>query len=306
MRRYLLYIGGAALAAGLGLVTVLTREAAPPPPVTAQGAAPGLEQAPHREPGDAASTSAPAPEVTGGGPAAPDTATAALDARIDELTTTLAAREADLATLQATFAAREAELGALQTTLAARDATLEEMTATVSARQAELQTLRDELAALRERYAFDLQLAALKGDPPPELRGEASALPAAAEAAAPERETPSVLALTAIHFDSGSSNLSPGGQVHAAAAAVMLAEMTVTRIRLLGFTDRAGSVAKNRTLAAERARAVADFLVAQGVPADLIEAAPMGEDGLPVSTDDGVPEPLNRSVAIVALPLPTS
>jgi outer membrane protein OmpA-like peptidoglycan-associated protein len=133
-----------------------------------------------------------------------------------------------------------------------------------------------------------------------------SAIPAAADAAKAAREMPRVVALTAIHFDNGSSRLSPGGQVHAAAAAVMIAEMTVTRIRLLGFTDRVGSVAKNRTLARERARAVADFLVAQGVPADLIEAAPMGEDDVPVSTGDGVPEPLNRSVSIVALPLPTS
>ena len=30
----------------------------------------------------------------------------------------------------------------------------------------------------------------------------------------------------------------------------------------------------------------------------------MGEAEAPVATDDGVPEPLNRSVAIIAVPLP--
>jgi outer membrane protein OmpA-like peptidoglycan-associated protein len=86
----------------------------------------------------------------------------------------------------------------------------------------------------------------------------------------------------------------------------MLADMAVLRVRLVGHTDRVGSAARNRALAEARARAVADFLVAAGVPGALIEAAGLGEDDLPVATDDGVAEPLNRSVAIIAVPRPTS
>ena len=119
---------------------------------------------------------------------------------------------------------------------------------------------------------------------------------------APPAEQP----LTTIHFDTGSARLSPGGQVHAAAAAVMLAEMKLGQIRLVGFTDRTGSPARNRALAEERARSVADFLVAQGVPSQLIETAGVTEGALPVATGAGVPEPLNRSVSIVAVPLPTT
>ena len=115
-----------------------------------------------------------------------------------------------------------------------------------------------------------------------------------------------MLALTEIHFESGSSSLSPGGQVHAAAAAVMLIERPVVRVRLLGYADRVGRADRNRALAAARARAVADFLVRSGVAADILETAGMGEDELPVSTGDGVAEPLNRSVAIIAIPRPTS
>ena len=91
-----------------------------------------------------------------------------------------------------------------------------------------------------------------------------------------------------------------------AAAAVTLVEMALARVRVVGHTDRVGSPAANRRLAARRARAVADFLVASGVPAALIEMDGMGETGAPVSTDDGVAEPLNRSVAIIAVPAATS
>ena len=77
------------------------------------------------------------------------------------------------------------------------------------------------------------------------------------------RRRPAEQPLTSIHFDTGSASLTPGGQVHAAAAAVMLADMKLGQIRLVGFTDRTGSPARNRALAEERARAVADFLVAR-------------------------------------------
>ena len=96
--------------------------------------------------------------------------------------------------------------------------------------------------------------------------GEPAAAEAAPEARRPRRRRAAEQPLTTIYFDTGSASLSPGGQVHAAAAAVMLADMKLGQIRLVGFTDRTGSPARNRALAEERARAVAGFLVAQGVP----------------------------------------
>jgi outer membrane protein OmpA-like peptidoglycan-associated protein len=291
MRRYLIYIAGASAAAGLGTIALLSRDAAPPARPDA-----GQVAAPAAEPADAAPGELPVDTAQQDAAAAEETA--ALNARIDELTATLAAREADLASLQADLAERDARLDEVTEALAAREAELATL-------RDEIATLNDELARLRERHAFEVRLAELKADPPPELDA-VRPVPAAAPAPEADEPEPSVLALTAIHFDMGSASLSPGGQVHAAAAAVMLAEMTVTRIRLLGFTDRVGNADRNRALAGDRARAVADFLVAQGVPAELIEAAPMGEDGSPVTTEDGVPEPLNRSVSIVAIPLPTS
>ena len=211
--------------------------------------------------------------------------------------------ESRIATLEATVADREATLAVLGHTLAARDAGLAEKAEALAARDAEVEALRGQLASLRleladlrERFAFDIQLAALKaGEPAP-------AAEPVAPAPAPAADQP----LTSICFDTGSASLSPGGQVHAAAAAVMLADMKLGQIRLVGFTDRTGSPARNRALAEERARAVAGFLVAQGVPPQLIETAGVIDGDLPVPTGPGVPEPLNRSVSIVAVPLPTT
>lgn len=279
MRRYVKYIAGATVVAAAAMVVgqvqrgevIVADEEAP---VGMATEAPSL-------PPPAAALPQPAPNP----------ADLAIDARI--------------AALQAELAARETELATLRATLAERDARLDGLTTTLIEREAEAQALRDELASLRERYAFDRELALLQADAgarPPE---KVEAILAAAEAPLPYT-APTILALTQIHFDSGSAALSPGGQVHAAAAAVMLAGMPVIRIRLLGYADRVGSPDRNRVLAEARARAVADFLVRSGVPDGLIETAGLGEDDLPVATDDGVPEPLNRSVAIIAIPRPTS
>ena len=277
MRRSYKYIAGAsavvlAAVAAAGLYRPGAQPESEPPVTPAPTAAFMADAAPM-----------PAPAV----PEGPSPAEIA--ARIDDLTTRLADREAELA---ATTAA-----------LGERDARLDALTATLSRREAEIQALRDELATLRERYAFEVELEALKGRGAP---APDAAVLASVEAAEPVAERPTVLALTRIHFETGSSSHTPGGQVHAAAAAVMLAEMPVLRVRLLGYADRVGRPDRNRALAAARARAVADFLVRSGVPADVLEPAGMGEDDLPVSPGDGVPEPLNRSVAIVAIPQPTS
>jgi len=278
---YGLIAGASALAvAGVllvqtGLVAGLRGEAAPPPRVAALPAPPPAEPAP--------------PPAETEPPAQTEATVAALENRI--------------ATLETTLADRETALAAFGHTLAARDASLAEMTGTLADRDAELDALRDqlaglriELADLRERFAFDIQLAALKAGEPP-------ADPVApAPGPAPAADQP----LTTINFDTGSARLTPGGQVHAAAAAVMLADMKLGQIRLVGFTDRTGSPDRNRALAEKRARAVADFLIAQGVPPQLIETAGVIDGDLPVPTDPGVPEPLNRSVSIVAVPMPTT
>lgn len=260
--------------------------------------------------------------------------TAALQEREAEarkLTDTLASREADMDRLEVAVAEGRTEVERLKTTLAVRDKVIASLEANVSERDRTLDELRDklarseehvrgletELAALRDEQRFDRAVTAFKSDPwaseakietvaavarPEEI--DAVFRPAAAPAvpAPPASDRPMI----EVQFDFASASLTPGGQAHAAAAAVNLAEMALERVRIIGHTDRVGSPAANRRLAEKRARAVAEFLVAAGLPPDLIETAGMDEAEGPVSTDDGVPEPLNRSVAIIPVPVPTS
>lgn len=247
-----------------------------------------------------------------------------LAAELNRLNETLTGREAELAALRTTLAVRDQVVASLNATVGERDAALDTLRQELAARETEVADLRQQLAALQEQ-GFDRALTALKTDGDPSAsrlisaRAETAALAADFDAKMPPlpiavRVTQSVEDATdgtappmvEVHFDFASASLTPGGQAHAAAAAVTLADMTLSRVRVVGHTDRVGSPAANRRLAEKRARAVADFLVAAGLPSDLIEADAMGEDGSPVTTDDGVAEPLNRSVAIIAVPMPTS
>jgi outer membrane protein OmpA-like peptidoglycan-associated protein len=294
MRRSWKYITGAS-AVVLAAVAVTQLSPSGPQPSREAGSVRGEASPPDVGSGAAVfvADAAPMPAPADGAAAAGEIA-----ARIDDLTVRLADRETALAAMTAS--------------LAERDASLDAVTTTLTLREAEIQALRDELASLRERYAFDIELEAIKGRGTLEGQGRPLEPNAPAEALLVSVEEtagpdgPGILALTQIHFETGSSSLTPGGQVHAAAAAVMLAEMPVVRVRLLGYADRVGSPTRNRALAAARARAVADFLVRSGVAADILDPEGMGEDDLPVATGAGVAEPLNRSVAIVAIPRPTS
>ena len=248
---------------------------------------------------------------------------ASVGAAVARLTADLAAREADNANLRTTLAVRDAVLESLNASLAEREASLEDLQVRLAASEEEIASLRSQLAALRVPTEFEAQLVVLKSDEVPSAarleaaRAETDEIAAIFDAAkAPAAAVPIAAmapmtagtdsALVQVQFNFASASLTPGGQAHAAAAAVTLVEMALERIRVVGHTDRVGSPAANRRLAAKRARAVADFLVASGVPADLIEMDGMGETGAPVSTDDGVAEPLNRSVAIIAVPAATS
>lgn len=216
------------------------------------------------------------------------------------------AQEALIAELTGQVAAREAELAELRTMLAERDAGLRAAEAELGSLRTELAALKTELASLRERYAFEQQLAAVKAgtaadDEPPVGPGEVPEPVVATVQVAIEAP------MTAIHFETGSARLTPGGQAHAAAAAVMLGDMPLARIRIDGFADRTGSRDINQALARARAQSVADFLIGAGLPADRIEiSGRIDPESLPVTTAAGVSEPLNRSATITPVPPPTT
>lgn len=237
--------------------------------------------------------------------------------------------QAEIDRLNAELAERAASYDALAASVKGQEDETARLTALLAERDKEIADLRSQIADLQRQQDFDTALAALKSDDglarletaraetsrietgaaAPALAqgsvqgsGQGSDMPAdAAAGAAPT--TTAMRAVSEIHFDPSSSRLTPGGQAHAAAAAVTLRDLGINKIRVVGYTDRVGSPTRNRALAETRARAVADFLVSAGLPASGIEVVGMGEAELPVATADGVAEPLNRCVTIEVLPL---
>jgi outer membrane protein OmpA-like peptidoglycan-associated protein len=77
-----------------------------------------------------------------------------------------------------------------------------------------------------------------------------------------------------------------------------IARRAAPEITVVGHTDRVGSEDANLRLSLSRAEAVRDILVAEGVPAQIIQVIGRGELEPEVETADGVAEPRNRRVVI--------
>lgn len=169
--------------------------------------------------------------------------------------------------------------------------------------QAEAARLRAELAAMLEslaqRRAAAQQAAPLAAPAPV---AAPSAQPPAA-AAAPTSQPPAStepVPLADVQFAAGSAEVSQADRGRLAGMAQVLRTIGVTRLKVVGFSDRTGQAKANEALALARARAVARALVAGGVPEERTESASYVEAGiaLPVETPDGIAEPLNRAARV--------
>jgi outer membrane protein OmpA-like peptidoglycan-associated protein len=101
-----------------------------------------------------------------------------------------------------------------------------------------------------------------------------------------------------VHFDSGSAELTPGGERRTLEAAERIKAMEAAKVRVVGYADRVGNAGYNQQLSARRAHSIATLLERVGLPGDLVEVVGSGEDGIPVPTADQVSEPLNRCAGI--------
>lgn len=298
--------GGALLLAGLAATQVGLRARSPEsmslaaPTATLPSASAPSATAPQ--------AAAAAPEVAA--PEETDDRLAVAEAEVGRLAAELDAARAENAELRATLQLRDTVLDTLRASVAERDAALADVRARLASNEAQLAALNGRMAALSPTADFDRRLAALKGDAGPSAaRLEPAA--ATADLFVPEPAPAAGLVsdeapVVEVQFDFASAALTPGGTERAALAAATLSGMALERVRVVGHTDRVGHPTANRRLAARRADAVARFLVASGLPADVIVTDDAGETGAPVATGDGVPEPLNRSVAIFARAKPTS
>ena len=132
----------------------------------------------------------------------------------------------------------------------------------------------------------------------------AGLLGAAALAQAEAPACPIIIAenFSGLHFERGSAHLSrPDRLVLDNWVTIAAGRTYPTRFQLIGQTDRVGSRAANQRLSYRRADAVRRYLVRRGISADLISLTADGEDHGLAETKDGVAEPINRVVQLLAL-----
>jgi outer membrane protein OmpA-like peptidoglycan-associated protein len=89
-----------------------------------------------------------------------------------------------------------------------------------------------------------------------------------------------------ILFDLGKATIRPeSNSILDNAAKVMLEELPNAQFYVDGHTDSKGSAATNKAISAERAKAVADYLISKGVPATRLTSRGFGEEQLKVSPE---------------------
>ena len=173
-------------------------------------------------------------------------------------------------------AARASRLEEAQRALGVTQLQLEQQAATAAEQRARLQELEEKLS---DAHATIAQIAMVKEDE----RGMVITLPGE------------------VLFTTAKWDLKPAAmaKLDQIARALMGKDQPIV---VIGYTDNVGGRDSNLTLSRNRAEAVRDYLVAKGIPKDLLEARGMGPDN-PMADNDSVEgRAQNRRVEIVVQP----
>ena len=155
----------------------------------------------------------------------------------------------------------------------------------------------DDNCALRRRYSPDAPEVPVRGEPSPPIILPAPPPPPRPVEPPPTAPPPSDRAFT-LYFDTAADALDPAVQAGVDQIVSYLRTAGAVRVTVMGHTDTVGSDAANLALSTARARAIANRLMAMGVPASIIEVVGLGESRPAVATGDDVAEPRNRRVDI--------
>ncbi|EXI76983.1 MAG: Root adhesin [Candidatus Accumulibacter regalis] len=104
--------------------------------------------------------------------------------------------------------------------------------------------------------------------------------------------------LFVVHFDAGTSRLTPASRALLAGIRSELATLPAGEAVVIGHTDRVGAVDANDRLSLQRAALVRDLLVSAGIAPAAIAVVGRGERAPAVVTADEVAEARNRRVEI--------
>jgi outer membrane protein OmpA-like peptidoglycan-associated protein len=119
-------------------------------------------------------------------------------------------------------------------------------------------------------------------------------------AAMPAPPPPPPPKIFVVFFDWDKATITPDGMGIIQQAAAAFRSGAPVQIQVTGYTDRSGSPPYNQRLSERRAHNVATALGGLGVPQNQMMVSGRGENDNRVPTADGVREPQNRRVEIVA------
>jgi outer membrane protein OmpA-like peptidoglycan-associated protein len=111
---------------------------------------------------------------------------------------------------------------------------------------------------------------------------------------------PILPALFIVYFETATSDLTTESLKILSRVLEEIRVRKSTNIIVSGHTDAVGSVEKNQVLSLKRAKVVADFFISKGVKTENIDVTYHGKGNPLIPTPDGVPEPRNRRVEIIA------
>ncbi len=105
-----------------------------------------------------------------------------------------------------------------------------------------------------------------------------------------------------VTFATGSATISPAFRDLLTNVSSSLRQYPNSLVDVYGYTDTVGSSASNQRLSDQRAQAVANYMISQGVASSRIRWMGFGETQLKVQTGDNVNQPLNRRVEVKIIP----
>jgi len=108
-----------------------------------------------------------------------------------------------------------------------------------------------------------------------------------------------IVNMSDVVFDTGKTTLKSGAREKLAKISGILIAHPGLKLEVEGHTDSVGAEESNQTLSENRARAVQDFLIAQGVPSSSITAHGFGEERPVASNDTNSGRQLNRRVELI-------
>jgi OOP family OmpA-OmpF porin len=106
------------------------------------------------------------------------------------------------------------------------------------------------------------------------------------------------IVLRGVTFDTDRATLAPTSIATLDGVVALLKQRPDAQVEIRGHTDSVGSEAYNRKLSERRARAVVDYLVAQGIPAGNLAAKGLGESQPVAANDTPAGREQNRRVTL--------